>query len=80
MDMRAVLGEDAVDTKRNRLTTARAKQLVVHSHKNSNAIGELETRVQSENFQLASGTLFLTSIPSVVVTSELCLEHDTSNR
>ena len=55
MDMRAVLGEDAVDTKRNRLTTARAKQLVaqlVHSHKNSNAIGEFETKGQSENLQL----------------------------
>ena len=53
--MRAVLGEDAVDTKRNRLTTARAKQLVaqlVHSHKNSNAIGEFETKGQSENLQL----------------------------
>ena len=46
--MRAVLGKDAVDTKRNRFAAARAKKLV-HSHQDSNAIGEYETKGQSES-------------------------------
>ena len=75
VDMRGVLGTDVVDTKRNRLRAAR-EEMLVHSHQQTNATRELETKDLSVNIKLASGLFFLTSIASVTVTRELCLEID----
>ena len=69
--MRAILGRDAVDTKRNRLTAARVEKLV-HFHQNCNALGQFETKGLSD-MQLAAGLSFFTRIASVTVTRELCL-------
>ena len=56
--IRAEVGKDEVDVKRNRLTAARAQKLA-NAHQNSDAIREIESRVLSESVHVMPGPYFL---------------------
>ena len=70
--MRAELGKDGEDVKRDRL----AAEKLVDAHQNSTSIRAFESKHSCEIVRLTSTLCFLTSSASVTVTHELCLLSD----